>query len=93
MTRLAALILLVFSATAAHSSDVWAGDVPNGYRLVWADTFDKGTMPDPAKWSYDTGWNKPGWLLHILSPRRSGSFKGSALGHSPLFAASRGTNR
>ena len=65
MTRLGALILLTFGlAGAAHSSEVLAGDVPDGYRLVWADNFDKGTMPDPAKWSYDTAWNKPGWFNH-----------------------------
>ena len=68
-TGFAALIWLAFATTAASTSEVWAGDVPDGYRLVWADTFDTkapngGTLPDPAKWSYDTDWNKKGWFNH-----------------------------
>jgi beta-glucanase (GH16 family) len=35
--------------------------VPAGYQLVWADEFDKPGLPDPARWSYDTGMNKAGW--------------------------------
>ena len=56
---IAALILLALGTTAAQ-----AGDVPDGYRLVWSDTFDKGAMPDTSKWSYDTDWNKKGWFNH-----------------------------
>ncbi len=60
MTRLAALILLGFGmATTAH-----AGDVPEGYKLVWSDRFDTGTLPDASKWAYDTDWNKHGWFNH-----------------------------
>jgi len=66
MTRFAALILLAFGMAGAGAAQ--AGDtpsaVPPGYRLVWADAFDAGAMPDPAKWSYDTAWNKPGWFNH-----------------------------
>jgi beta-glucanase (GH16 family) len=43
------------------SSTAMANDVPKDYKLVWADEFDKGTAPDPAKWSYDTNRNKAGW--------------------------------
>ena len=28
----------------------------------WADEFDAPGLPDPAKWSYDTAWNKQGWF-------------------------------
>jgi beta-glucanase (GH16 family) len=34
---------------------------PPGYKLVWSDEFDRGTAPDPAKWSYDTEANKLRW--------------------------------
>ena len=30
-----------------------------GYRLVWADEFDRDGAPDPARWSYDVGGD--GW--------------------------------
>lgn len=36
--------------------------VPAGYRLVWADEFDKAGLPDASRWDYDTGMNKPGWF-------------------------------
>lgn len=34
---------------------------PAGYELVFSDEFDSGTMPDLAKWSYDTHRNAEGW--------------------------------
>jgi beta-glucanase (GH16 family) len=34
---------------------------PAGYRLVWADEFNRNGLPDPAKWDYDTAFNKRGW--------------------------------
>lgn len=36
--------------------------VPAGYRLVWADEFDKPGLPDASRWDYDTGMNKAGWF-------------------------------
>lgn len=30
--------------------------VPAGYRLVWSDEFDHGSVPDPSKWGYETGY-------------------------------------
>lgn len=30
-------------------------DVPDGWKLVWNDEFDRDGLPDPAKWGYDTG--------------------------------------
>lgn len=35
--------------------------VPAGYRLVWAEEFDKPGLPDPERWVYDTGMNRAGW--------------------------------
>jgi beta-glucanase (GH16 family) len=38
-----------------------AGGLPAGYRLVWSDEFDAGTLPDRTKWAYDTHRNRLGW--------------------------------
>ncbi len=31
------------------------------YELVFADEFNEGTAPDPAKWTYETGYGSNGW--------------------------------
>jgi beta-glucanase (GH16 family) len=36
-------------------------NAPPGYELVWSDEFNTGSMPDPARWTYDTARNKDGW--------------------------------
>jgi beta-glucanase (GH16 family) len=43
-----------------------AGGLPTGYRLVWSDEFDAGTLPDPARWAYDVSRNRSGWANHEL---------------------------
>jgi beta-glucanase (GH16 family) len=48
------------TGTAAITQPVPIG-VPTGYKLVWADEFKGRGLPDPAKWSYDTAFNKRGW--------------------------------
>ena len=58
MTRYKTLmigLLLAATATAAHA------EAPAGYSLVWSDEFDSGTVPDPAKWSFDTQANAQKW--------------------------------
>jgi beta-glucanase (GH16 family) len=40
--------------------------VPAGYKLVWADEFDKPGEPDAKKWRYDTSRNKEGWYNNEL---------------------------
>lgn len=53
------------SSPAAQVSDPrpgdWAGGVPAGYALVWSDEFERGPLPDPSKWAYDTSRNRQGW--------------------------------
>ena len=34
---------------------------PPGWTLVWQDEFDRDGLPDPAKWDYDTEYNRRGW--------------------------------
>jgi beta-glucanase (GH16 family) len=45
-------------ASAAEGASI---GVPNGHRLVWSDDFEGRGLPDAAKWSYDTAFNKNGW--------------------------------
>ncbi len=45
-------------ASAAEGASI---GVPKGHRLVWSDDFEGRGLPDAAKWSYDTAFNKSGW--------------------------------
>lgn len=49
------------SAQASDSASTAPLALPTGYKLVWSDEFSADGLPDPAKWSYDTGMNKQGW--------------------------------
>ena len=62
----AALALATASAMAQTplASALTATAVPAGYRLVWADEFERDGLPDPAKWQHDTALNKTGWHNH-----------------------------
>jgi len=44
---------------SAHAAGTLA--VPPGYRLVWADEFQRDGLPDRDKWSFDTERNREGW--------------------------------
>ena len=35
--------------------------LPSGYTLVWSDEFSSDGLPDPSRWTHDTGMNKAGW--------------------------------
>ena len=52
------LVILVFSMT------VRAQDSIPGWKLIWSDEFNGKGLPDPLKWSYDTGGQ--GWGNHEL---------------------------
>lgn len=63
-----ALLLVACAAGTSPATDGpgpgaagWTGGVPAGYALVWSDEFDRGQLPDPLKWSYDTSRNREGW--------------------------------
>ena len=40
--------------------------LPDGYRLVWADEFERDGLPDPQKWELETVRNREGWHNHEL---------------------------
>lgn len=48
-------------ALATTASGAIAQIVPKDYTLVWSDEFDRAGAPDPAKWTYDTEFNRRGW--------------------------------
>ena len=53
LTALALLFALLPSLKAASAT----GLTPTpGWRLVWADEFDKPGLPDPSKWGYEVGF-------------------------------------
>ena len=58
---LPALALLLASCATAPAPDPARIGPPAGYELVWADEFEGTGLPDPARWSWDTAFNKRGW--------------------------------
>jgi len=61
------LLALATLPSFTVSNAVYSGPVirPANARLVWRDEFS-GTALNPAKWSYDTAWNKRGWFNREL---------------------------
>lgn len=60
------------------------GGVPAGWKLAWADEFDKDGLPDPAKWAYDTGRNKNGWANEELQYYSHARLKNSRVADGKL---------
>jgi beta-glucanase (GH16 family) len=66
ITRLLLLIMIVLPAMScagggrARTPETKSTAAPaaayEGYRLVWSDEFDKDGPPDPANWTYETGF-------------------------------------
>ncbi|WBS03021.1 glycoside hydrolase family 16 protein [Pseudoduganella sp. SL102] len=70
-TGIAAAMSLALLALADAAP---AMEAPPGWKLAWADEFDVDGLPDPAKWDYDTAFNRTGWhnreLQYYTSARR-----------------------
>jgi beta-glucanase (GH16 family) len=47
---------LAFCAAAAALAFALAAQSPDPYKLVWSDEFNRDGRPDPAKWTYETGF-------------------------------------
>lgn len=62
---------------------------PAGYRLVWADEFTHGTLPDPARWDYDTEANATGWYNHELQYYAAGRPQNAAIADGKLVITAR----
>jgi beta-glucanase (GH16 family) len=71
--RIALLMALVMNSLPAAAAAPPL-DIPDNYRLVWADEFEGTGLPDPAKWTHDTHRNAQGWynneLQYYAGPRR-----------------------
>jgi beta-glucanase (GH16 family) len=66
-TLCGALCLMAHAGTASAATTpapLPSVGVPADWRLVWSDEFDRDGLPDPAKWAYDTAFNKKGWFNH-----------------------------
>ncbi len=55
------LLALAPAAQAGKSEESEPHRQPPGYELVYSDEFDRGALPDPELWDYDTHRNKQGW--------------------------------
>ncbi len=52
----AAAATLLLPAAAAPEASLEAPAPPAGYRLVWADEFDRDGPPDPKNWKFESGF-------------------------------------
>ncbi len=55
------IILLVFGNYKTIKTTADNVAETDGWKLVWADEFDKNGMPDTTRWNYDTRGNEYGW--------------------------------
>ena len=46
------ILALFFQSCAAQQKS----NVPEGYKLIWADEFEEGAKPNPEFWSYENGF-------------------------------------
>ena len=60
------ICLLAAVSLLSQGGEAQKPKAPEGYSLVWSDEFNgkDGSLPDPAKWTYDIGGN--GWGNHEL---------------------------
>ena len=64
-------ILIVFHPTACVRAQVKTAAFPAGYtKIVWQDEFDEPGLPNPAKWTYDTGFIANHELQYYTSERK-----------------------
>lgn len=65
------------------------GPAPAGYRLVWADEFDRDGLPDPARWVYDTERNRLGWYNNELQYYAAARFENTLVSGGRLRITAR----
>lgn len=62
------LVTILLFPSLAMSARPWSAG--GGWKLVWADEFDKDGAPDPAKWDYETGFVRNEELQFYTKDRR-----------------------
>lgn len=50
------LVLLLSSTAVAQQQSIATAEANEGYKLVWADEFNKNGNPDPNNWKYEKGF-------------------------------------
>lgn len=63
--------------------------MPPGYHLSWSDEFDRPGLPDPAKWKYDTEFNRKGWPGGVKSYYPAGRIENSRVAGGMLVITAR----
>jgi beta-glucanase (GH16 family) len=89
--------LVLFSVFCVAAIIFWSAKSVNGtadhkMKLVWSDEFDKGTLPDPAKWGYDIGDGCPencGWGNNELQYYTSGQKENARIENGMLVIEAR----
>ena len=76
-------------AAAPTPAPMPAGGKPAGYKLVWADEFDKPGLPDATKWDYDIGMNKTGWANEELQYYAKARLENTRVAHGKLLITAR----
>ena len=80
---------------SAPASDPFAPNPPDGMKLVWSDEFDADGRPDPANWTYETGYvrnHEAQWYRPESAEVRDGCLVITAEHHEPPLPNPR-TNR
>ncbi|MDL2355094.1 MAG: glycoside hydrolase family 16 protein [Pseudomonadota bacterium] len=86
------LLALAGMASAAQPAPLAALPhvaIPADWRLVWSDEFDRDGLPDPAKWAYDTAFNKQGWFNHERQYYAAGRLENSQVRDGKLIITAR----
>ena len=66
-----------------------AGPAPAGYRLVWADEFERPGLPDATRWGYDTERNRLGWWNNERQYYAAARFQNSVVEGGRLLITAR----
>ena len=62
-------VIIPFATAAEQSPKPFAGASGAFTKLVWSDEFDKNGLPDPEKWSYETGYVRNNELQYYAKDR------------------------
>ena len=83
------------STVAEAPADPFAPNPPDGMTLVWGDEFNMDGRPDPANWTYETGYvrnNEAQWYRPESAEVRDGCLVITAEHHEQPLPNPRGAN-
>ena len=88
-TTLKSMLLSLLATSALAAEPAAPVTVPSGWKLVWSDEFDHDGLPDPAKWAYDTAFNRAGWFNHERQYFARGRLENSRVSGGMLIITAR----